>query len=93
MVSELCLKFKCKDCPEQTKCFGCEHNYILIKSESMSNVYKCSHCGNKLRLNKNNSCCECIHKCKGKVKTEIDKQNNIYKICNNFNKGGKEDED
>lgn len=92
MVSDLCLKFKCKDCPEQTKCFGCEHNYILIKSESMSNVYKCSHCGNKLRLNKNNSCCECIHKCKGKVKEVIDKENNIYKICNNFNKGGKEDE-
>lgn len=93
MNTERCMVKFCKDCPGQINCFGCEHNYILIKSESMSNVYKCSHCGNKLRLNKNNSCCECIHKCKGKVKTEIDKQNNIYKICNNFNKGGKEDED
>ena len=46
-----------------------------------------------LKLDKKNPCCECIHKCKGKVKAEIDKQNNIYKICNNFNKGGKEDED
>lgn len=89
MVSELCLKYKCKECPEQVKCCGCEHNYILIKSESTSNLYKCSHCGNKLRLNKNNVCCECINLCKGKVTSIIDKQNNKYKICNNFNKGGK----
>lgn len=33
MVSELCLKYKCKECPEQVKCYGCEHNYILIKKK------------------------------------------------------------
>jgi hypothetical protein len=93
MVSELCLKYKCKECPGQVKCVGCEHNYILIKQETVSNLYKCSKCGNKLRLNKNNVCCECINNCKGKVKSEIDKENNIYRKCNKFNKGGKEDED
>lgn len=93
MVSELCLKYKCKECPGQVKCYGCEHNYILIKKETASNLYKCTKCGNKLRLNKNNTCCECINNCKGKVKSEIDKENNIYRKCNKFNKGGKEDED
>lgn len=93
MVSELCLKYKCKECPGQVKCYGCEHNYILIKRETVTNLYKCTKCGNKLRLNKNNVCCECINNCKGKVKSEIDKENNIYRKCNKFNKGGKEDED
>lgn len=93
MVSELCLKYKCKDCPEQIKCVGCEHSYILIKRETTSNIYKCSKCSQKLRLDKNNACCECIYKCKGKVKNEVNKEKSIYKICNNFNNGSDKDED
>ncbi len=89
-MKDICLRKHCKECQEQVRCFGCEnHNYILIKSESTSNLYKCSHCGNKLRLNKNNSCCECINKCKGKVKPVVDK--GIYQKCNMFNKGDRED--
>lgn len=91
-MKEICIRKHCKECPEQAKCFGCEtHNYILIKQESTSNLYKCSKCGDKLRLDKNNACCECIYTCKGKVKSVIDK--GIYMKCNKFNKGGKEDED
>lgn len=52
MVKELCLRFHCKDCPEQKRCFGCEHNYILIKVETMTKIYKCSKCGQKIRRNK-----------------------------------------
>lgn len=92
MVSELCLKFKCKDCPEQIKCCGCEHNYILIKSETVSNLYKCSYCGNKLRLNKNNVCCECINTCKNKIQSVIDKEKGIYKKCSKFEKKKEEKE-
>ena len=87
MVKEICLIFKCKDCPEQQRCCGCGHNYILIKTETNSNIYKCSKCGYKLRLNKDNPCCECIYHCKGKVKNEINKEKDIYRICNKFNKG------
>jgi len=49
MVDELCLKYKCKDCPKQISCCGCEHNYILIKRETNTNLYKCSKCGRKIR--------------------------------------------
>ena len=49
----LCLKFKCHACPEQEKCFGCEHKYILIKQETTTEVYKCSKCGKKIRRAKN----------------------------------------
>ena len=52
MVKELCLEYHCKECPGQKRCFGCEHNYILIKADTGSNVYKCSKCGKKTRLNK-----------------------------------------
>ncbi len=91
-MKEICIRKHCKECPEQARCFGCEtHNYILIKQDSTSNLYKCSKCGDILRLDKNNACCQCIYKCKGKVKSVIDK--GIYMKCNNFNKGGKEDED
>ena len=47
-----CLVKKCKDCPEQEICFGCEHNYILIKLETTTDVYKCSKCGKKIRKSK-----------------------------------------
>lgn len=91
-MKEICIVKKCKGCPEQMKCFGCEvHNYILIKSETTRNIYKCSKCGDILRLDKNNACCQCIYNCKGKVKSVIDK--GVYMKCNKFNKGGKEDED
>lgn len=53
MVSELCLRNHCKDCPEQRRCFGCEHNYILVKVETMTKVYKCSKCGDRKREMKN----------------------------------------
>ena len=84
MVSELCLVFKCKDCPEQLRCCGCKHNYILIKVETNSFIYKCSRCGYKIRLNKDNPCCECIRSCKGRVKPIIDKEKGIYEICSGF---------
>ena len=86
MVRVLCLKYKCKDCPEQKVCFGCEHIYILIKAESATNLYKCSKCGNKLRLDKKNPCCECINSCKGKITNVINNKDKIYKICNQFQK-------
>lgn len=88
----ICIRNHCKECHEQTKCFGCEnHNYILIKSETTSNLYKCSKCGDKLRLNKNDICCECIYNCKGKVRSEIDKDKQTYKICNRFSNGEKDE--
>lgn len=88
----ICIRNHCKECREQVKCFGCEtHNYILIKSETTSNLYKCSKCGDKLRLNKDNICCECIYNCKGKVKSEIDKGKGIYTKCNKFNNGEKDE--
>lgn len=91
-MKEICIRKHCKECHEQVKCFGCKvHNYILIKSDTTSNIYKCSKCGSKIRLSKKNACCECIYKCKGKVISEIDKEKGIYKKCNKFNKGGKED--
>lgn len=69
---------------------GCEvHNYILIKSSIAINQYKCSKCGDILRLNKTNACCECINKCKGKIKAIVDK--GIYQKCSGFNNGKKED--
>lgn len=92
-MEEICIRKHCKGCPGQIRCFGCDtHNYILINSDTTSNLYKCSKCGDRLRLNKSNPCCECIYKCKGKVVNETDKTKGIYKICNKFNKGGKEDE-
>ena len=90
MVNELCLVFKCKECPEQRSCYGCEHNYILIQADTGTNIYKCSKCGHKIRLNKDNPCCECIYKCKGEVTSVIDKDKGIYKVCNRFNNGEKE---
>ena len=54
-MKERCLVKKCKDCPEQEICFGCEHNYILIKPETTTDVYKCSKCGKKIRRAKNES--------------------------------------
>lgn len=89
MVNELCLKYKCKECPEQLRCVGCEHNYILIKQETTSNLYKCSKCGNKIRLNKDDACCDCVNTCKGKVQAIIDKSKGIYQKCSRFNKGEK----
>ncbi len=92
-MKEICMKKKCKDCKEQLKCFGCKiHNYILINQDTTTNTYKCSKCGDIIRLNKDNMCCSCINRCKGKVTNIIDKDKGIYKICNKFNKGGKEDE-
>lgn len=92
MVNELCLVFKCNVCPEQMKCFGCEtHNYILIKQETTSNLYKCSKCGDRLRLDKDNVCCECVNSCKGKVQAVVDKEKGIYQKCNSFSKGDKEE--
>lgn len=91
MVSELCLKYKCKECPGQVKCYGCEHNYILIKRETVTNLYKCTKCGNKLRLNKNNTCCECINSCKNKIRSVIDKEKGIYKKCSGFEKEKEEE--
>ena len=92
-MKEICVKRKCKDWKEQLKCFGCEtHNFILIKQDTTTNTYKCSKCGDIIRLNKNNACCECVYNCKGKVTNEINKDKGIYKICNKFYKGGKEDE-
>lgn len=91
-MEKICIVKKCNVCPEQMKCFGCEkHNYILIKQESTSNLYKCSKCGNKLRLNKDNTCCECVNTCKGKVKAVIDKEKGIYQKCSNFSRGDKEE--
>lgn len=91
-MKEICMRRKCKECKEQLKCFGCEiHNFILIKEGVITNTYKCSKCGDIIRLNKSNACCECIYKCKGKVTNEIDKDKGIYKICNKFYKGGIED--
>ena len=60
MVNDRCIVRKCKNCPEQVRCFGdvvCEHNYILIKSETTTAVYKCSKCGKKIRksIERNNS--------------------------------------
>lgn len=93
-MKEICMKRKCKDCKEQLICFGCEtHNFILIKEGVTTNTYKCSKCGDIIRLNKDNMCCSCINRCKGKVTNNIDRSKGIYKICNSFNKGGKEDED
>lgn len=89
-MEEICIRKHCKECPEQARCFGCEtHNYILIKQDSTSNLYKCSKRGDILRLDKNNACCQCIYSCKGKVKSVINK--GIYMKCNKFNKGDKED--
>lgn len=54
-MNERCIVRKCKDCSEQIRCFGdvgCEHNYILIKSETTTSVYKCSKCGKKIRESK-----------------------------------------
>lgn len=88
-MKAICIVKKCKECPEQIKCFGCEvHNYILIKQETTRNVYKCSKCGDMLKLDKNNSCCVCINKCKGQVSPAIGK--GIYQKCNKFNRGDKE---
>lgn len=92
-MKEICIRNHCHVCPEQIKCFGCRtHNYILIKADTSSNLYKCSKCGNKLRLNKNNPCCECVNKCKGKVTAKIDKDKGIYQKCNSFNNGESKDE-
>lgn len=91
MVNELCLVFKCKECPEQLRCVGCEHNYILIRQETTSNLYKCSKCGDRLRLDKDNVCCECINSCKGKVQTIVDKEREIYQKCSNFSKEDKKE--
>ena len=72
------------------KMFGCKnHNYILIKQDTTRNIYKCSKCGDKLKLNKDNICCVCINTCKNKVQSVIDKKRKIYKKCNNYNKGVK----
>lgn len=91
-MKEICMRNKCHVCREHLKCFGCEtHNYILIKRETTSNVYKCSHCGDKLRLNKSNPCCECINTCKGKVNPIIDKDKGTYQKCNKFSRGDKDD--
>ena len=82
MVSELCLKFKCKECPEQTKCFGCEHNYIIINKGTSVITYKCSKCGKVLKLDKKNVCNECVNKCKGRVKSVITVDKVL--LCNGF---------
>lgn len=88
-MKEICIVKKCKGCPEQLKCFGCEvHNYILIKQETTRNIYKCSKCGDMLKLDKKSPCCECINKCKGQVSPIVDK--GIYQKCNRFNRGDKE---
>lgn len=90
-MKEICIRKKCKECPEQEICFGCEsHNYILIKSDTSMNTYKCSKCNDILRLYKNDMCCTCINKCKGKVKSEINKDKGTYKTCNSYNNGDKE---
>lgn len=52
-MEEICIRKKCKDCPKQIICFGCEHNYILIKTGTATNEYKCTRCGRKIRRNKN----------------------------------------
>ena len=44
---------KTKNNLEKEIFFICEHNYILIKSETVTNVYKCSKCGKKIRKSKN----------------------------------------
>ncbi len=34
------------------KLLCCEHNFILIKAETTTNLYKCTRCGKKERRNK-----------------------------------------
>lgn len=88
-MKDICMIKKCNVCREQTKCFGCEvHNYILIKQDTTRNIYKCSKCGDILKLDKKNPCCVCINKCKGKVSPVVGK--GIYQKCNRFNRGDKE---
>ncbi len=88
-MKPICIMKKCHVCPEQIKCFGCEvHNYILIKQETTRNIYKCSKCGDMLKLDKKNPCCVCINKCKGQVSPVVGK--GIYQKCNRFNRGDKE---
>lgn len=86
-MKEICIVKFCKDCPEQVNCFGCEHNYILVKAETSTNLYKCTKCGNKVRLSKKSDCLQCIWNCKGEVETGwIDKKNGVYRMCGKFRK-------
>ena len=90
-MKTICIMKKCRGCPEQLKCFGCEvHNYILIKQETTRNIYKCSKCGDMLKLDKNNPCCECINKCKGHVSPIVERGK--YQKCNRFNKGERQED-